>query len=35
MAFNFPRILLSLAAIGSIVLLGYWLWDYVLPYVLY
>lgn len=35
MAFNFPRILLSLAALGALVLLGYYLWDYVLPYVLY
>jgi len=32
MAFNFPRILLGTATIASIVLLGYWLWEYVTPY---
>lgn len=35
MAFNFPRILLGIAAIGSIVLLGYWIWVYVTPYVIH
>lgn len=35
MSFNFARVLLGLAAIGSVALLGYYLWDYVLPYVLY
>lgn len=34
MAFNFPRILLGLASIGSVVLLGYFLWVYALPHFL-
>lgn len=35
MAFNFPRVLLGIAALASIALLGYYLWDYVLPYFLF
>lgn len=32
MSFNFPRILLGAAAVGSVVLAAYWVWVYVTPY---